>query len=68
MEQISDIRKIRTALGMSQDDFAKYFHIPRKTLINWDSGRRKPAPYIVRMIITILILQGEITKSPLDDE
>src|SRR5687768_10442034 len=37
-----DVKRIRTAAGMSQADFARAFHIELRTLQDWDQGRRKP--------------------------
>ncbi len=35
-------KRIRTAAGMSQADFARAFHIELRTLQDWEQGRRKP--------------------------
>ena len=37
-----DVRTIRSALGMSQEEFALAFCIPLATLKGWEQGRRRP--------------------------
>ncbi|MBI5162610.1 MAG: helix-turn-helix domain-containing protein [Magnetospirillum sp.] len=37
-----DVAEIRARTGLSQDRFAKAFHISPHTLRNWEQGRRVP--------------------------
>lgn len=37
-----DILAIRTALGMTRNEFAKAFHFTTRSLQNWERGFRKP--------------------------
>lgn len=37
-----DVRRIRTATGMSQGEFARAFCINPRTLQEWEQGRRRP--------------------------
>lgn len=39
---LPDVKAIRRALDMSQDEFAAAFRIPLATLKNWEQGRRQP--------------------------
>ena len=36
------VRIIRRALGLSQEEFATRFHIPLGTLRDWEQGRKAP--------------------------
>ena len=36
------IKDIRTATGLTQAKFADRFHIPTRTIENWERGIRKP--------------------------
>lgn len=36
------VRVIRRALGLSQEEFAARFHIPLGTLRDWEQGRKDP--------------------------
>jgi putative transcriptional regulator len=38
----TDVRAIRTGLGLSQAQFAAFLGISVATLRNWEQGRRKP--------------------------
>ena len=40
--ELPDVKAIRRALEMSQDEFAAVFRIPLATLKNWEQGRRQP--------------------------
>lgn len=45
-----DIREMRTKLGDTQSEFAKRYHIPFRTIQNWETGSRKPSEYILRLL------------------
>lgn len=36
------IREMRTSLGNTQGEFAARYHIPFRTIQNWEAGIRKP--------------------------
>jgi putative transcriptional regulator len=42
MKRTPQARVIRRALGLSQEEFAKRFHIPLGTLRDWEQGRKDP--------------------------
>ncbi|MBP5433640.1 transcriptional regulator [Ruminococcus sp.] len=44
------IRELRTTCGMSIAAFSKYFEIPYRTVQDWDSNRRTPPDYVVKLI------------------
>lgn len=44
------IREMRTKLGDTQSEFAARYHIPFRTIQNWETGQRKPPDYIVRLL------------------
>ncbi len=45
-----DIREMRTRLGDTQSEFAARFHIPFRTIQNWETGVRKPSDYILYLL------------------
>ena len=45
-----DIKELRQATGMSQSQFAKYFNIPIRTIQDWEQGKRKCVPYLLKLI------------------
>ena len=42
MKRTPQVRIIRRALGISQEDFASRYHIPLGTLRDWEQGRKEP--------------------------
>jgi putative transcriptional regulator len=42
MRGTPQVRIIRRALGLSQEEFAARFHIPLGTLRDWEQGRKDP--------------------------
>lgn len=46
-EQVRDIRQ-RT--GLSQAAFAERYEIPKRTIENWEAGKREPPSYVLRML------------------
>ena len=42
MKRTPQVRVIRRALGLSQEEFAARFHIPLGTLRDWEQGRKDP--------------------------
>jgi putative transcriptional regulator len=42
MKRTPQVKVIRRALDLSQEDFAARFHIPIGTLRDWEQGRKEP--------------------------
>jgi putative transcriptional regulator len=42
MKRTPQVKVIRRALGLSQEEFAARFHIPLGTLRDWEQGRKDP--------------------------
>lgn len=47
------IRKTRTALGLSQTEFAARFHVPVGTLRDWEQARATPPDFAVAYVRVI---------------
>ena len=54
------IRELRNITGLSQGAFAEKYHIPRRTLENWEGGQRKPSD-------TILYLLDRVVREDFSD-
>lgn len=48
------IHKLRVNTGLSQAQFAAYFHIPTCTLQDWEHNRRTPPAYVLYMMQELL--------------
>ena len=44
------IKAMRVDSGMTQNQFSDYFHIPKRSIENWESGQRVPPEYVVELI------------------
>lgn len=45
------IKDARERLHMTQAEFAKFIDMPKRTLEDWESGKSKPAKYVLEMIM-----------------
>ena len=44
------IKEIREYLGVSRAEFSRRYHIPTRTLDDWEKGTRTPPPYVVELL------------------
>ena len=45
-----EIREMRMELGDTQSEFAERYHIPFRTIQNWETGVRRPPAYIINLL------------------
>lgn len=50
MTQPLTVKSIRTAAGLSQAAFAAKYHIPKRTIENWESGANRCPEYTLRLL------------------
>lgn len=43
-------KELRISSGMTQQEFAEYFGIPKRTIEDWERGARKCAPYLLNLM------------------
>ena len=46
----SRIKAIRAKTGLSQAKFAEAYHIPKRTLQDWESQRGNPPDYVIELL------------------
>jgi len=44
------VRELRTLTGLTQAAFSKKYHIPKRTLENWEGGQRSPSETILYLL------------------
>lgn len=44
------VRTLRACADMTQKEFAEFTEIPQRTIEGWESGRRQPPAYLVKLI------------------
>ncbi len=54
------IRELRTLSGMTQQAFADYFGIPKRSIENWEGGQRSCPDYLLTLMEYKLIKEGVI--------
>ena len=57
------IKEMRTQTGLTQQGFGDLLKIPRRTIQEWENGRRNPPEYIIDLIEYKLKNEGLIDKS-----
>ena len=45
-----NIKELRGSAGMTQQEFADYLNIPKRTIENWEGEKRTPPEYLVELI------------------
>jgi len=56
------IKNMRTESGMTQQEFADYFGIPKRNIENWEEGSRNVQDYWLRLIRYKLEMEKLISK------
>lgn len=48
------LKEARAAAGLSQQAMADRMLIPKRTIEDWEAGRRTPPPYVQRFVLNEL--------------
>lgn len=56
------IKEMRTASGMTQQAFAGYFGIPKRSIENWEGGKRECPDYLLSLVRYKLEREGLIRE------
>ena len=57
-----DIRELRKKTGMTQKAFSEYFGIPKRTIEDWEYGKRQCTDYLFDLMKYKLEKEGIIKK------
>lgn len=44
------VKEIRELTGLSQKDFSDKYHIPKRSIENWETGLRKCPHYVMELL------------------
>ena len=47
---MQESERIRKLLGVSRAEFSRRYHIPIRTLEDWDADRKKPPVYVMELL------------------
>lgn len=50
MEAREELKKLRESTGMNRREFCEYFEIPYMTETDWELGKRRVPPYLLRLM------------------
>jgi putative transcriptional regulator len=64
MKRTPQVKIIRRALGLSQEEFAARYHIPIGTLRDWEQGRVEP-DQAARAYLTVIAREPETVREAL---
>lgn len=64
MKRTPQVKVIRRALGLSQEEFAARFHIPLGTLRDWEQSRKEPDS-AARAYLTVIARNPEAVSEAL---
>lgn len=59
-----DVKAVRKRLGMTQEEFAGRFGVPKATVADWEQGRRSPAG-AARTLLTVIDKEPEAVERAL---
>ena len=45
-----DFKSLIKESGLTQQAFADYFEIPKRTIEDWERGVSKPTPYLLKLL------------------
>ncbi len=63
--RVAQVKTIRRALKLSQEEFAASFHIPIGTLRDWEQGRKEPDA-AARAYLCVIAREPEVVRKALD--
>ena len=63
--RVAQVKTIRRALKLSQEEFAASFHIPIGTLRDWEQGRKEPDA-AARAYLRVIAREPEVVRRALD--
>lgn len=49
------IKEIRSLTGLSQAAFAQKYDIPKRSIENWEEGRREPPAYVLKLLERVIM-------------
>ena len=67
MEEREPLQQLRRNLGLSQEQLSRYLGIPKRTIENYESGKRTPPEWVYDLILDKLALYEAESKEIYDE-
>ena len=48
------IKELRALTGLSQQAFSEKYGIPKRSIENWEGGKRNPPEYVIKLLERIV--------------
>ena len=61
------VKELRTLTGLSQAAFGKKYHIPKRSIENWEGGQRSPSETILYLLERAVMEDENMTYVLIDD-
>lgn len=58
METKDELKQLRESTGMNRKEFCEYFEIPYMTETDWELGKRRVPPYLLRLLAYKIHMEG----------
>ena len=58
-----DIKELRAKTGLTQKAFSEWLNIPKRTIEDWETGKRVPPPYVVELIAFLIEHDDTLQKT-----
>lgn len=71
MDCMTKIKELRELTGMNRKEFCEYFHIPYRTVTEWELDNRHAPEYVLRLLeyyIRMENITGKSTKEELESK
>lgn len=67
-DKCTTFREVRALSGLTQMKFSEIFHIPRRTIQDWEAGANKISPYQLELIKYFLVHEGIINTKKTEEK
>ena len=68
MEFKDRIIELRESTGMNRKEFCEYFHIPYRTVTEWERDNRHAPEYVVRLLEYYIRMEGLMKEKKAEKE
>ena len=68
MDCMQKMLNLRKSTGMNRKDFCAFFHIPYRTVTDWELGHRHAPEYVLRLLEYYIHSEGLIKNNPLNED
>lgn len=68
MDYSKRIKELRESTGMNRREFCDYFHIPYRTVTEWERDNRHAPEYVVRLLEYYIRMEKMMNSHKVDEK